>query len=336
MKKLSIAVVGAGFAGIILARNLAKIADVKVFDKARGPSGRMSSRSYENFTFDFGAQFFIAKTPEFKNFLQPFIDKEVLEQWCGNFAEIDDYKITYQREWLKEKNHYVPVPKMNQLCKELAQYLDIKFQTQVKKICSKNNKWQIFDNNDNNLGEFDWVFFAIPPMQLLDLAPINCGFYEKIKETKMLGCFALMLGLDRNLKLPFNMALVKNSIISWITSEASKPKRSSSPSYTILARNSWADHNMEDDIESVKLQLTQEFKKIISVFDKEEFNIVHNDVHRWRYANIGKQEHKNSHFIDVNNNVGACGDWFIHGRVEASYLSAMRLYENFIKSINQL
>ena len=77
MKKPSIAIVGAGFSGIILAQKLKNIGEVKIFEKARGVGGRMASRIKDDFNFDFGAQFFIAKKPEFQEFLKPFIEKKI-------------------------------------------------------------------------------------------------------------------------------------------------------------------------------------------------------------------------------------------------------------------
>jgi predicted NAD/FAD-dependent oxidoreductase len=146
----------------------------------------------------------------------------------------------------------------------------------------------------------------------------------------MLGCFALMLGLAQPLKIPYDVALVKNSIISWISSESSKPQRKNSASYTILARNDWADHNIENDIEEVKKQLMAEFAKIIQ---QPLDNIIHQDIHRWRYANIAKQENNVKFFIDNKMQLGACGDWLIHGRVEASYLSASALFNEISKNL---
>ena len=171
MKKPSIAIVGAGFSGIILAQKLKNIGEVKIFEKARGVGGRMASRIKDDFNFDFGAQFFIAKKPEFQEFLKPFIEKKILMPWCGNFVEIDNYKITYQRQWPQEKNHLVPAIKMNQFCKELARDLDISLQTRIAKIEKNAKKWQIFDDKNNSLGEFDWLFFSIPAPQLLELIP---------------------------------------------------------------------------------------------------------------------------------------------------------------------
>jgi renalase len=330
MTKPSIAIVGAGFSGIILAQKLKNIGEVKIFEKARGVGGRMASRLKDDFNFDFGAQFFTAKKAEFQDFLKPFIEQQILLPWCGNFAEIVDYIITYQREWPKEKNHFVPAIKMNQFCKELSQDLDISLQTRVAKIEKNAKKWQIFDDKNNFLGEFDWIFFSIPAPQLSELIPQNCNFFEATKNIKMLGCFALMLGLEKPLNLSYDVALVKNSIISWISFENSKPQRKKSASYTILARNDWADCNIENDINEVKNQLIAEFSKIIQ---QPLNNIIHQDIHRWRYANIAKQKNNVKFFLDDKMQLGACGDWLIHGRVEASYLSASALFNEIAKNL---
>ena len=68
MKKPSIAIVGAGFSGIILAQKLKNIGEVKIFEKARGVGGRMASRIKDDFNFDFGAQFLLLKNLNLKNF----------------------------------------------------------------------------------------------------------------------------------------------------------------------------------------------------------------------------------------------------------------------------
>ena len=330
MKKPAIAIVGAGFSGIILAQKLKNIGEVKIFEKARGVGGRMASRVKDDFNFDFGAQFFIAKKPEFHEFLKPFIEQKIIMPWCGNFAEIDNYKITYLREWPEEKNHFVPAVKMNQFCKELSRDLDISLQTRVAKIEKIEKKWQIFDDKNNFLGEFDWLFFSIPAPQLLELIPQNCNFFEATKNIKMMGCFALMLGLEKPLNLQFDIALVKNSLISWISSESSKPQRKNSASYTILARNDWAQDNMENDIDNVKNQLIAEFAKIIK---QPIEGIIHQDIHRWRYANIEKQKNNVKFFLDNEMRLGACGDWLIHGRVEACYSSASALFNEISKNL---
>jgi renalase len=73
MKKIKIAIIGAGISGITLAKELEDIAQVKIFEKSRGVGGRMSTRYVEDFAFDHGTQCFSARTKNFQKFLAPFI-----------------------------------------------------------------------------------------------------------------------------------------------------------------------------------------------------------------------------------------------------------------------
>ena len=70
---LNIAVIGSGMAGLTLAKQLGAHADVTIFEKSRGLGGRMATRYANDFVFDHGAQFFVAKTPMFRQFLSPLI-----------------------------------------------------------------------------------------------------------------------------------------------------------------------------------------------------------------------------------------------------------------------
>lgn len=62
----TIAVVGAGIAGLLLARELkARGAEVVVFEKSRGLGGRMATKRVGEAVFDTGAQYFTAKSERF-------------------------------------------------------------------------------------------------------------------------------------------------------------------------------------------------------------------------------------------------------------------------------
>lgn len=64
---LSVAVIGAGFAGLTVARHLLDAGHaVHLFDKGRGAGGRMSTRRQDGHEFDHGAQFFTAREESFR------------------------------------------------------------------------------------------------------------------------------------------------------------------------------------------------------------------------------------------------------------------------------
>ena len=94
-----VAVIGAGISGLALANKLKKHFEVVVFEKSRGYGGRVATRRAGEFIFDHGAQFFKVKTDEFKNYINPMIDQDIIDVWRARFVEIDNGKITNDRIW---------------------------------------------------------------------------------------------------------------------------------------------------------------------------------------------------------------------------------------------
>ncbi|HSP32258.1 MAG TPA: FAD-dependent oxidoreductase, partial [Halomonas sp.] len=63
----SVAIIGAGLAGLACGQVLATSGvNVALFDKARGPGGRMSSKRRPNATLDLGAQAFSVRDAVFQ------------------------------------------------------------------------------------------------------------------------------------------------------------------------------------------------------------------------------------------------------------------------------
>ncbi len=320
---MKIAIIGAGISGLVAANQLIKTAEVTIFEKARGVGGRMSTRYGTEFQFDHGAQHFTAKTELFKKFLKPLEEQKIIARWDLDFCEIDFDKIVHRIKWSKDYPHYVATPKMNSLCKYLATNLDVRLQTQVKIINCFDKKWQLFDAENNELGIFDWVISTAPAEQTSALMPQSFYHLETIKKTKMLGCFAMMLGFAQDLEISWQAALIKNSKISWISLNNSKPQRPKEVCLVANSTNFWAEENMEKDLKQVQEELTDEIRQIMK-FDKTQ--IIHSDLHRWRYANISKQTGAKC-LIDPKNNLAVCGDWLIQGRIESAFISAMQMIE---------
>lgn len=316
--KQKIAIIGAGISGLSLAQNLKNDFEIEIFEKARQVGGRMSVKYHENYQFDKGAQHFTCLSDEFQEFLKPFIEREIVGLWNARFVEIDKDKIVDKRVWGFENQHFVAISKMNDLCKDLAKDKKINLQTEIQ-ICEKvNNKWNLKDKNNNEFQDFDFIVFTTPPIQTLNLIDKNFSKIQILQEKNMVGCFTLMIGLKNKIATEFDAALVRNSVLSWISIDSSKPKRSNGFSIVANSTNSWAQDNIEKNIEEVKILLTNELQKILKFEDGE---IDFCDVHRWRYANISKQEGEKSLF-DEKLNIAVCGDFLIQGRIESAFLSS--------------
>ena len=317
----TVAVIGAGLSGLVVARRLQAVADVVVFDKSRGPGGRMATRYAGDYAFDHGAQFFTARSAGFKAFLQPLLAAGSVRAWPARFAELDRGTITSERVWDDDYPHYVGVPGMNQVGKFLADGLDVRLESTVARIERRDGSWRLSDAAETRLGRFDWVVLAMPAAQTAALAKDFDDLAALGVKYKMLGCFALMLGLRRPLELSWDAALVRNADISWVSVNSSKPDRGREQTLVVHSTNAWANAHLDDDINEVRAYLVEQASLVVGT-DLRDTD--HCGVHRWRYANIRKQSGP-AFYLDEQKQLAACGDWFRRGRIEAAYTSGARL-----------
>ena len=326
---MRIAIVGAGISSIAIAQNLKKIAAVSIFEKSRGVGGRMALRRSPPYEFDHGAQFFTAKGINFKNFIKPLIKKNIIKRWDARFAEFIDNKILRIITWNAEYPHYVGAPGMNSIAQYLSKELNIKLNTKVNKIVRNTNNWELFDNNSNNLGRFDWVISTAPPIQSAEILPTYFKYHNDLLTRKMVGCFSLMLGFKKPISLLWDSALIRDADISWISINNSKPDRKQSFSMLINSTNAWAEDHLSDDPQSIITYLNNETSRIIG----QDTSIAeHIDLQAWRYANISRQT-KSDLLIDYDNRLASCGDWLTHGRVENAFEAGLMMAQKINKII---
>ncbi|WP_299329007.1 FAD-dependent oxidoreductase [Parasphingopyxis sp.] len=316
-----VAIIGVGLAGLTLAHALRDRAAVALFEKARGVGGRMATRYADPWQFDHGAQFFTAQTEAFRRFLQPAIEAGAVARWDARFAEFDGPDQAAHWQWGAERPHYVGAPKMNALAKYLADGLDIRLATRIGSVEPAGNAWALADEAGADLGRFDWCVSTAPAPQTLSLLPESFAHRTAIADAPMRACFALMLGFDDPLPFDWDAAHVGNADISWMSVNSAKPGRDTAPSLLVHSTNAWADAHLDDDPEAVTAYLIVEASRVTG---HDLGAAPHIALHRWRYANLPKRSGAPA-LIDPANRLAACGDWCIHGRVEAAFTSATAL-----------
>jgi len=316
MTKPRIAIIGAGISGIILARELKEIADIKVFEKSRGVGGRMSTRYAEQFAFDHGAQCFTARTKDFQRFLQPFIASSDVADWFGKAVNIDNDGTITPRFWFE--THLVAAPNMNSLCKKLAIGLEILSGVEVAPLQEKqDNQWHLKDKNGADLGVFDFLISTAPPAQTKNLF----GAKFNVTEVAMQPCYALMLGFNQKWNRDWIFAKVRNNPIKLIAVNSSKPQRNSdATSLVIHTREAWTKENLERDQKEVEEILCQNFTNLTKINHQDA---AYKSLHRWRYALV--DETKNESFFDTENKLAATSDWSTNSRIEDVWIAAQKL-----------
>ena len=127
----TIAVVGAGIAGLLLARELkARGAEVVVFEKSRGLGGRMATKRVGEAVFDTGAQYFTAKSERFAAQVTEWAAAGVVAPWPGASAH----------RWMAN-------PSMNALGKFLAEGLEIQRESKLVNVQREFGVWELTIEN---------------------------------------------------------------------------------------------------------------------------------------------------------------------------------------------
>jgi renalase len=336
---ITIAIIGAGLSGLTAANTLKDHANITVFEKSHGVSGRMSTRREAAYFFDHGAQFFKVRTNEFKQFINPMIECGIIKRWDARLVEFEDRKVMQSSVWNEHSPYYVGAPAMNAIAKYLSQGLNVQLDTRVRSfkknpieknvIKKSHGKWHLEDDQGNKLGEYDWVISTVPAEQAVALLPSSLPFSESISAIKMNGCFALMLGFEKALPLDFDAALVHGEDIRWIAVNSSKPGRDDVFCLVVHSTDAWADEHIDGCRNEIMNYLCNLTSDIIG-YDLNGAD--HKAIHGWRFANSGKQTGE-THFIHALQHIAVCGDWFIQGSVEAAFTSGFDVANSILKSI---
>ena len=316
-----VAVIGAGLAGLVLARRLRDRADVTVVEKSRSLGGRMATRRYGRYQFDHGAQYFRARTEAFRAFVGPLIKQGVVAPWPARVVDVADGKVLGEVAEEAEAPPLVALPGMNGLGRHLAAGLRLKWQRPVARVVHNRRCWRLLDEDDAVVTEADWVVVTAPAPQAHRLLPEDFAGRGAVGAIGMSACFALMLGLRRKPLLDWQAARIRGSEIRWIAVDSSKPGRPAACSLVVHGTSDWSKAHMDEkpeQIESVMIEAASE----VTGDRLGEAEIC--PMHRWRYARADTRTGPAS-FVDPDRRLAACGDWCVDGRVEAAFTSAMDL-----------
>jgi predicted NAD/FAD-dependent oxidoreductase len=318
-----VAVIGAGIAGLSCAIQLQKMGfEVEVFEKSRGPSGRMSTRQGKGWVADHGAQYFTARDPILIAELSAWIDAGIVSLWN---PKIGIYESGQWTESTSHEKRYIANPGMNALGKYLAKDLRLHCNQTIDQLTPDMNGWQLSSKESGLINtRFDFLVIAIPAPQAAQITKTLPNEIQSIfNSVDMDGCWTVMANLDIKSSLPFDAAFINGEIISWVCRNQSKPHRNTNDNggetWTIHASPRWSQENIE-------LEASEASAKILECTNKLGLDCSRAEIstHRWRYASGSANPSPECIFIPTQN-LGLCGDWLNGGRVEGAWLSGYKL-----------
>lgn len=323
-----IAILGAGLAGLNLAKLLKANAEIVLFEKSDKLGGRMATHRCNGFEFDHGAQFFTAKDSHFKDWVARLVDANVVASWPARFVEIEHKSIMSQRTWDDAFPHYVGIPSMNAIAQHLAEDLDVRFNQLITGIKPHRTKW-VLETADGQIGEFDWVVSTLPAEQAMVILPDSYQPKKALQSVQMQPCFTLMLGYDSDRHSAWDAAFISQSILSWVSVNSAKPNRAKPYTLVTMSRNDWARDNFDRPEAQIIAELLTELE---GVMGEKLGDATYIKLKKWKYANADKQKNELS-FVDHAAKLACCGDWCISGRIESAFMSSSRVAETIKASL---
>jgi len=336
---LNVAIVGAGIAGLACANLLAERGvTVTLFDKARGPGGRMSTKRLDRDYLDLGAQAFTAREPAFRDALADWRSLGIASRWPS---------ICYQASPHSWQLHHDPhtcysgVPRMSAITRHLANTFQahsqstLQLATRIEALDRLPNGWQLIDSKGARFGPYHSVVLTAPPPQTLPLvAPWDARLAAACQARPQRSCWAAWAILDKPLPAPahgrydWHMAYVTHPALRVVSRNHTKPGRERQPeSLSLMAHLDWSDRHLEDTEQTVADALWNAFTSLIPAETPLPERVA-SGAHRWRYAQPSANDDRL--YLYSDSGLAMCGDSFSRSRVESAWCSGTRLAQALV------
>ncbi len=297
MEQNSVAVIGAGMAGIGAARMLADAGfRVVVFDKSRGLGGRCATKRWEGHSVDHGAQYFTIRDADFS---------QAVRSACGwDLSEIEAPIVDEMGQELPSEERFFHAKGNSRLARALAEGLDVRTAMTIDAV----------ENRRVGGEEFDLIVSTAPWPQTAKLARISgaqnpyapCLAGLFLYEGEWVGASTARYAISDRSGHP----------LAWSACENHKPGRVGK-GFTVMvvhASEEFSRTRLEDDPASWATDLRALMEERWEI-PSCAFRAVH--PHRWRYARISQKMEipalpEGWHFA---------GDLITESRVESAWLA---------------
>ncbi len=318
-----VAIVGSGLAGLTAGIKLQQLGhQVTLFEKSRGPGGRLAAKRVDGGSADVGAQYFTSRNPEFLPFLREFAGDASFAPWPGTFGFRDE---AGRWDSFPAEPRYVGTPRMTAITRALSANLTLNAQTRVATLEPDGHQWQLADTEGQALGAFDQVIITAPPAQaqtLLQDSGLNqlAGKLEG-PVRRVLPCWAVAAHFQTPPWTRHDGMRVEDPVLYWIANNSSKPGREDTGQWWVLhAGPEWTQANVDTPPEKVAEQMLSAFQGITGFSEGPDQTV----THRWLYARSEKGPQP-GHLWFADQGIGLAGDWLSGGRVEGAFDSACAL-----------
>lgn len=314
MKNIHHAIIGAGLAGLACANRLQTAGQkVEIFEKARGPGGRLSSRRRLNTTIDLGCQQLNASTPEFNQQL----------------------KLWQKQGWVASHNQqsFYGIPRMSGLTRHLSQSLKLHLATRITCLHKQGKDWWLEDELGKLYGPYQQITLATPAAQALPLiAKHSTQLSQQIAKAKHLPCWVAYFILPKNIAVAESPQSNSSQPLSRWTLLNNKPEQQAQLSrWVVQASPEWSQAHQDLNAKLAAQKLFAHWCNDAALSLVEPPLLL--EAHRWLYA-FTSQPLGIAYLQDLAQGLNVCGDYCLGSLAEDAWLSGDKLGKQLIKTSN--
>jgi renalase len=306
---MAIAIIGAGLAASALCRTLRSDGlKLCVFEKSRGPGGRLATRRHEEagrvWQFDHGA---------------PFLP-------CANddpFASCEEASDVGLR-WLYHRTGetgIVGIPGMNALVRSGLGATPARYGIEIAGLTREGRSWHLSDTHGNVHGPFDSVLTTCPaPQAARLLSGVHEGFAALAAGAFYDPVWTVMLGYGEGIDLT---TLVRRAAeiegVDSLIHDGGKPGRDGAATLVVHMTPHWSKANLERE----KADIAEHIAGCVS----DHFHLPAPMValgHRWRFGRVHATARQAPTF-DREAAIGVAGDWLVGPDANDAYASGVLL-----------
>lgn len=282
METSHIGIIGAGISGLACARILVDHGlSVTVFDKGRGPGGRISTRRTEDATYDHGAMFMDGPDALFQRQLQRWASEGAVAQWqvrCAAVSQSGELKAT------GEQTRWVGTPTMSAVARAMARGIEVIAPFRVFKTSRDAAGWWCSDADGVRYGPYAHLVVSVPAPQAVPLVSSSTALVDVATSIHFAPCLVAMCRYGAPIPVPFEMLTFEDPVLALAVRDGHKPGRDAAgDAWVVHATAAWSDPHMLDSFADIGANLEACFRERLGgAFPAAE----HHVGHCWRYSQV--------------------------------------------------
>ena len=323
MKHTEVAIIGAGVTGLAAAGRLSP-RNYRIFEKSRGPGGRLASKRIDAVRADIGAQFFTVRDSRFQATVDSAMAAGFVTLWQPKMGTFQDHQPIASPD---QQARFVGHPYMNSLGRFLSQEIEIQIESRVQMIEPSGDRFRLILTSGESCTA-DCVLVTAPVdqmvamLQYFDVQQLGSRFAMDPTWTTVLSLEEPLRGSDgESLDALFGG---DHPLFDFIAVENSKPGRQSDL-LVVHATPEWSQQHLERDSAEISELIRQAVSETFQVITQAKLS------HRWRYARPTDPKFTAQKGIyQVAPNLWVAGDYLAGGRVEGAFLSGLEAAERIL------